>query len=108
MATHKYDLVKQLAQAHGLSEHKTGQVIQDFLDQISETLVRDQRLELRGFGVFHVSTKPGRTVQHPITQESYPLPPIQAVEFRAGKKLKASLNPKPAPKAPAKRKRVAK
>lgn len=98
MPTHKADLVKQLAEEHGLSAHKTGQVIQGFLDQISETLAREQRLELRGFGVFHVSTQPGRTVHHPTTQEPYPLPPTQAVDFRAGKQLKARLNPKPTPK----------
>lgn len=104
MPTHKADLVKQLAAEHGLSAHKTGQVIQSFLEQISETLAREQRLELRGFGVFHVSTKPGRTVHHPTTQEPYALPPAQAVEFRAGKQLKARLNPKPAPRKPKRKK----
>lgn len=98
MAIHKYDLVKRIAQAQGLSERQTYGVIQAFLVQVADTLIEEQRLELRGFGVFHISTKPGRQVHHPITGEAYQLAPVQAVEFRAGKQLKARLNPKPVPK----------
>lgn len=104
MATHKYDLVKRIAQAQGLSERQTYQVIQAFLGQVADTLIAEQRLELRGFGVFHVSTKPGRLVHHPVTHEPHQLPAVQAVEFRAGKQLKARLNPKPSPRK-AKRKK---
>lgn len=102
MPTHKRDLVKRIAREQGLSEHKTGQVIQQFLEQIGDTLIREQRLELRGFGVFRVATKPGRLVHHPVTHEPHQLPAVRAVEFRAGKQLKAQLNP-PAPKPRKKR-----
>ena len=97
MAVHKRTLVHQIARENGLSDNKTYEVIQSFLEKLIDTIVTEKRIELRGFGVFHLSTKKGRMIEHPVTHQIYQLPDIQAVAFRAAQQVKAKINPRPEP-----------
>ena len=92
MAVHKAHLIHQIAQAQGLSEKQTRQVVQAFLEAIIKTMAQEGRLELRDFGVFWVTTKPPRIIHHPDTGEPFLIPAVQAVAFRAGRKMKQRVN----------------
>ena len=92
MAVHKRDMVKTIAQQAGLSDYKTGQVVQLFLDQVIEVLVQHDRLELRDFGIFEVLPQKPRKLKHPVTGEPIYVPAQKVMGFKASKHLKKKLN----------------
>lgn len=62
------------------------------LDLISETLVKQERAEFRGFGAFSIRINKPITGRNPRTGEPVELGARPIVYFRAGKGLKARLN----------------
>ncbi len=64
------------------------EVIQKFLDKISEELARGNRLEFREFGVFEVKQRAARRAQNPRTLEKVQVPPKRVVKFKVGRKMR--------------------
>jgi integration host factor subunit beta len=62
------------------------------LQEISEAMVRGDRVELRGFGAFTVRERGPRRARNPRTGEEVEVPATRAVHFRAGKELRARIN----------------
>ena len=50
----KKDIVRTISEEVGLTQQQTKEVVQKTFDAIIESLVREQRIELRNFGVFEV------------------------------------------------------
>ncbi|MFA5250086.1 MAG: HU family DNA-binding protein, partial [Parachlamydiales bacterium] len=50
----KKNLIQKISQKLNLHPKEVGDVVQNFLDSITETLSRGDRLEFRDFGVFEV------------------------------------------------------
>ena len=50
------------------------------------------RLSLTGFGTFSVTDRPARQGRNPRTGEAKAIPASEAPKFKAGKKLKDSVN----------------
>ena len=50
----KSQLIENLSQAQGLSLKKAASVVETVFEEITKTLVRGERVEVRGFGVFKV------------------------------------------------------
>jgi len=69
-------------------------VINNFLKEISATLLRGERIEMRGFGVFQVKFVKPHMGRDPRIGHNKPiqLPGRFAVKFTAGKALKELLN----------------
>jgi len=64
------------------------EVIQKFLDKISEELARGNRLEFREFGVFEVKQRAARRAQNPRTLEKVQVPPKRVVKFKVGRRMR--------------------
>lgn len=92
MGITKRDIAKYIAPKVKLSERKTAQVIQEFMDEIAHIITEHDRLELRNFGVFEVVDRKGKTVNHPVTGEPVDVPGYKTVHFKASKKWKDLLN----------------
>lgn len=62
------------------------------LETISQALEDGRRVELRGFGAFHVRDRQPRSGRNPRTGEAVAIEEKAAVVFKAGKEPRARLN----------------
>jgi len=83
----KRDLCERIAKQTGHTQVVTKEVIQLFLDQITEELAKGNRLELRNFGVFDTRYQPARKARNPITNEVVYVSPKTVVSFKVGKQM---------------------
>ena len=63
-------------------------VIQRFLDKITEELAAGNRLEFREFGVFEVKDRAARRAQNPRTLEKVQVPAKKVVKFKVGRRMR--------------------
>jgi len=54
------------------------------LNQISEALIKGERIEIRGFGGFDLRHRPPRIARNPKTGETVTLPAKVALHFKPG------------------------
>lgn len=57
--------------------------VSEILGAISGALIRDDRVEIRGFGVFHLNSRPPRVGRNPKTGESVYVPTKYLPHFKA-------------------------
>ena len=65
--------------------------IQAFLDEITNELCHDNRLEFRDFGVFETRTRAARVAQNPKTLERVEVPAKRTVKFKMGRLMRENL-----------------
>lgn len=83
----KKEIVKQISDELGLTQLKTKEIVQKTFDAIVETLIREQRIELRNFGVFEVKRRKARKARNPRTGERVDVEPKNVVTFKPGKEM---------------------
>ena len=88
----KKDFVAKVAQANGLSNTKTADVIDSFIDEIVEALANGEKIMLSGFGTIEVKKRAGRIGRHPVTGEQIQLPDTKVVSFHQSSKLREKVN----------------
>ncbi len=62
------------------------------LDQISNALGRQQRVEIRGFGSFALHHRPSRVGRNPKTGEPVHIPAKHVPHFKPGKEMRERVN----------------
>ena len=85
----KRDLVVHIADQCGLTQHQVFDVLQLFLDNVTQHLAQESTVVLRNFGTFEVRiTKPkiGRNPHEP--EKDVPIPARTVVKFKPGKEMK--------------------
>ncbi len=90
----KKELIDRIAVETNLSRVEIKRVVQALLDQVIVELARDNRIELRDFGIFEPKLRAPRTAQNPRTLERVAVPARRTVKFKAGRLMSESLNPK--------------
>lgn len=93
MGTTKRDLVDRIAEATGTTKVRTDAIVEMFLEELVETLATEGRVELRDFGVLRTVDLPARTARNPKTGDPVDVPARTHVRFKAGKAMRARLNP---------------
>jgi nucleoid DNA-binding protein len=88
----KKELIDRIAKNTNTKQVVVKPVIQSFIDEIVGELVRDNRLEFRGFGVLETKTRAARKAQNPKTLESVEVPAKRIVKFKMGRLMKQKLN----------------
>lgn len=85
----KKKLIQVIAQELGLHPNDVRNVIQAFLDRMTDYLSNGDRLEFRDFGVFEIVTRKQKIGRNP-KNAAIPIviPSRSAVKFTAGKKMK--------------------
>lgn len=85
----KKKLIQQISQSRGLHPNDVRNVIQAFLDAMTDTLAQGDRLEFRDFGVFEVVERKQKIGRNP-KDAAVPIviPARPAVKFTPGKKMK--------------------
>lgn len=85
----KRDLVVQISDQTGLTQHQVFDVLQLFLDNITSHLAQNNEVVLRNFGTFEIrvaKAKIGRNPNDP--EKDVPIPKRAIVKFKPGKELK--------------------
>ncbi len=83
----KKEIVKTISEEIGLTQLKTKEIVQKTFDAIVRTLVEDERIELRNFGVFEVKKRAARKARNPRTGAKVFVPEKFVVTFKPGKEM---------------------
>ena len=67
-------------------------IVRAIFDQITATLARGGRVQMRGFGTFTVKQRNARMGRNPRTGEEVPVHQKTVPFFKAGKELRSRLN----------------
>lgn len=90
----KAQLVSALAAKSGLSKKDSEKALKAFVTVITDTLAKNDKIQLVGFGTFAVKDRPSRVARNPRTGEAIKVKASKAATFKAGKALKDSVNSK--------------
>lgn len=85
-------LNRLLAEKEGLSRKEAKMVINTMFKCMTETLIREGRVDIRGFGSFRVKRYEGYEGRNPRTGEPVDVKPKKLPCFRVGKDLKERVN----------------
>jgi integration host factor subunit beta len=83
----KKDMAKAIAGELGIPPLVALQAVQRTFDGITETLVKEGRIELRNFGVFAVKRRKPRRARNPRTGEKVKVPARFVVTFKPGREM---------------------
>ena len=87
------DLIEELAaRFHQLTQRDAEQAVKTILEAIEDSLVRGQRIEIRGFGSFSVSHRPPRMGRNPRSGEAVHIPEKRVPHFKPGKALREAVD----------------
>ena len=87
----KKELIDRIAERTQAKRVLVKQIIQEFLNEITAELCKNNRLEFRDFGVFETREKAARVAQNPKTLERVEVPAKRTVKFKMGRSMKESL-----------------
>ena len=86
------DLVEELAARFSQLTHRDAEfAVKTLLDAVSDTLVRGNRIEIRGFGSFSVNRRSPRMGRNPRSGESVAIPEKRVPHFKPGKALREAV-----------------
>ena len=85
----KLDLVNQIVERTGVSKTKAEMAVDTVFETMKNALKGDDRIELRGFGVFSVKPRKTGIGRNPRTGSEVNIPPGKAVRFKPGKDLQS-------------------
>jgi integration host factor subunit beta len=83
----KKEIVKTISEEIGMTQLKTKEIVQKTFDAIVKTLVEEERIELRNFGVFEVKKRAARKARNPRTGDKVSVPEKYVVTFKPGKEM---------------------
>ncbi len=83
----KLDIVDEVIKRTGISKTKAEMAVETIFDSMKKALVRRERIELRGFGVFTVRPRKTGIGRNPRTGAEVAISPGSAVRFKPGKEL---------------------
>ena len=84
----KTELIAKISAESGLNKKQSEAALTAALNAITDALKAGDRVQLVGFGVFDVKTRPARTGRNPRTNENIEIPASKLPQFKAGKALK--------------------
>ncbi len=90
----KSDLVAAVAAKTGSTKKDAEAAVNAFVDVVTASLVKGDKVQLVGFGSFDVRKRAARKGRNPQTKEEIKIPASKAPVFKAGKALKDVVNKK--------------
>ena len=90
----KSELIAAIAAKTGETKKDAEATLNAFVDVVTESLVKGDKVQLVGFGSFEVRKRAARKGRNPQTKEEIKIPASKAPVFKAGKALKELVNKK--------------
>ena len=87
----KADLVAAVAEKAGISKKDSEKAVNAAFDAITASLVKGERVQLSGFGVFETKDREARIARNPQTKEPMQIAATRVPTFKASKALKDSV-----------------
>jgi integration host factor subunit beta len=88
----KRELVNKVSeQLPDYYKQDVAQAVDIILEEVSQALTEDRRVEIRGFGSFSVRTRKPRTTKNPKTGKMMDIPARKTLHFTMSKSLKEVL-----------------
>ena len=87
----KAQLAELLFEQIGLNKRESKDMVDAFLDLVSNSLVDGDDVKITGFGNFQIRTKSPRPGRNPRTGEAIPIAARRVVTFHASQKLKEQI-----------------
>jgi DNA-binding protein HU-beta len=81
----KSELVEEIAAKTGVSTADVARVVDAFMDTVTRSVVRDEKVVLSGFGTFHRQARARRTARNIWADRSIRVPARNVPVFRPGK-----------------------
>ena len=88
----KQEIVDAVSEATGLTKVETETVMNGIMTTITESLARNERVELRGFGTFGTTHRMPKKARNPGTGEAIFLPERYVPTFKPAKHLRGRVN----------------
>lgn len=85
-------LVSVVAEKTGLKKKEAEAAVAAVLESIEEALVKEDKVQLFGFGTFSVESREARQGRNPATGESIMIPASKQIKFAPASSLKAKVN----------------
>ena len=87
----KAELVEEVANQTGLTKKVSREAIDAVISTISDSLAREEKVTLVGFGTFQVMERKARRGVYPQTGEELQIPAKKVPKFRPGKGLREAV-----------------
>ena len=84
----KTELITACAESTGLSKKDSERVLNAAIDAIIAALVKGDKVQISGFGIFETKNREARIGRNPHTKETIEIPATRVPGFKASKALK--------------------
>ena len=84
----KTELIAAVAAKTGMSKKDAERAVAATIDTVTESLVKGDKVQVSGFGIFEVKTREARVGRNPRTKETIQIPATKLPAFKASKTLK--------------------
>ena len=88
----KTEFIAAVAEKAEISKKDSEKALKAFVDVVTDSLVKGDKVQLVGFGSFEVRKRAARKGRNPQTKEEIKIPASKAPVFKAGKALKDMVN----------------
>jgi integration host factor subunit alpha len=85
----KAEMAERLFDEMGLNKREAKELVEQFFEEIKQSLENNEQVKLSGFGNFDLRDKRERPGRNPKTGEEIPIQARRVVTFRTGQKLKS-------------------
>lgn len=88
----KSELIAALAEKNDFSKKDAEKILNSFVEVVSSSLSKGEKVQLIGFGTFDVKKRPARVARNPRTGAEIKIAASKAPAFKSGKALKDKVN----------------
>ena len=90
----KSELIQKVAEQANIQPKIAEIAVKTVFDSLIDALIKEEGIEIRGFGSFRVRKYEGRTGNHPRTGNEIVITPKKRPFFKVGKELRERINKK--------------
>ena len=87
----KTELIAKIAEDAGITKVQATTSLNTFIESVTKTLKKGNRLTLVGFGTFSVSKRAARKGRNPFTGETIKIKAKKVAKFKASKELSGKM-----------------
>ena len=87
----KAELVSKIAEDAGITKTQATAALDSFVESVTKTLKKGDKLTLVGFGTFSVTKRAARKGRNPQTGETIKIKAKKVARFKAGKELTSKI-----------------
>ena len=84
----KTELIAAVAEKTGITKKDAERVVNATFETVTESLVKGDKVQVSGFGIFEVKNREARVGRNPRTKETIEIPATRLPAFKASSTLK--------------------